>query len=166
MKSRNHKAALLLGGNLGDVRANLAEAQEKLNRFVKILRSSSLYKTEAWGMKDAPDFINQALIVQTELAPDTLLAKCILVEEQMGRARPAGEIETYQSRSLDIDILYYDHVLLDEKDLKLPHPKMHLRKFSLIPLREIAPDWVHPRFNKSIDQLIDECPDALEVESL
>jgi 2-amino-4-hydroxy-6-hydroxymethyldihydropteridine diphosphokinase len=156
-------AYLLTGSNLGNREQNLATACELVNRHCgSIIKSSSLYETAAWGKTDQPSFLNQALEVHTSLNA-TQLMRCVLkVEKMMGRMRK----EKYGPRIIDIDILLFNNEIHDYPFLKLPHPEMQNRRFALLPLAEIAPDAIHPVFNKTIAELLNECEDKLEVKKI
>ena len=156
-----NKAYLLIGGNLGDRSKNLNEAIESIARECgKIIKQSSLYETAAWGKTDQSAFLNQALVLQTELTPAELMNKLLDIEEKMGRQRK----EKNDPRIIDIDILFFDNEILDTKFLTLPHPQIQNRRFALVPLKEIAADLVHPIFMKTISTLLKECPDKLDVK--
>lgn len=153
---------LLLGSNLGDRRGHMAEAIEHIRTFATVVQTSSIYTTGAWGNTNQPDFLNQVIEVDTTVSPGELLQNILNVESKMGRSR----IEKWGARIIDIDILFYRDTIVDSTDLKVPHPQMQNRKFTLIPLREIAPDFVHPLFRKTITRLDEECTDTLEVRRL
>jgi 2-amino-4-hydroxy-6-hydroxymethyldihydropteridine diphosphokinase len=154
------KVYLLLGGNLGDRTLYLQQARENINGQVgPLTRSSKVYETAAWGKTDQPNFLNQVLEVQTELTPEKVLQSINSIEQELGRVRH----EHWGARVIDIDILFYDNLVQQTQRLTIPHPQLHLRRFTLMPLAEIAPDLVHPVLSKSINQLLQECPDELEV---
>jgi 2-amino-4-hydroxy-6-hydroxymethyldihydropteridine diphosphokinase len=153
---------ILLGSNLGDKVKNLQQACELINRRAgAISRCSSLYLTESWGFKTSDTFINQVIEVKTNESPEQLLAILLAIENELGRKRNgAGEFE---SRVIDLDLLFYNNLVLRSVGLILPHPLLHKRKFVLIPMNELNPQWVHPVFGKTIAQLLDECDDHLKV---
>jgi 2-amino-4-hydroxy-6-hydroxymethyldihydropteridine diphosphokinase len=158
-----NKAYLLTGGNIGDPKKNLAHARTQIAAHCgHILHSSSLYETAAWGKKDQPAFINQALEIETTLLPQELLQKLLDIEKMNGRIRQ----EKYGPRTLDIDILLYDDRVIREPLLTIPHPELQNRRFALAPLAEIAPLLVHPVFDKTIRQLLEECADMSAVRKL
>ena len=156
------KAYLLMGGNLGDRLRNLNEAADALQKLGKIVSVSSYYETAAWGKIDQPSFINQALVLETRLAPEQLLLRLLEIEQRIGRIRK----EKYGPRLIDIDILLYEQLVLNSTALQLPHPQLPNRRFALTPLAEIAPELQHPVLHKSIAALLDICPDTLEVKKL
>ncbi len=154
---------LLIGGNDGDRKANLAKALENIEGTgSRILRRSSLYETAPWGKADQNDFLNQALQVQTSLDAPALLEELLKIEEKMGRRR----LEKYGSRIIDLDILFFNETIIDSPRLIVPHPEIQNRRFVLAPMEEIAPDYVHPVLRKSIRELLESCPDKLEVKKL
>ncbi|MEJ7779152.1 MAG: 2-amino-4-hydroxy-6-hydroxymethyldihydropteridine diphosphokinase [Daejeonella sp.] len=154
---------LLLGSNLGDSRKSIHGALSYIDGQIGAVNlRSSLYQTASWGKHDQPDFINQAVCVDTDLSPGELLKGILEIELELGRER----ISKWGSRTIDIDILFYDDQVLDEPDLIIPHPYLHQRRFSLMPLYEIAPNLIHPVFNKSVGELLDELPDNLFVKKL
>lgn len=154
------KLYLLLGGNLGNRTAYLQQARESIAAQVGgIQQSSKIYETAAWGKTDQPNFLNQVLEVKTGLAPEQVLQQINSIEHELGRVR----LEHWGSRVIDIDILFYNALVLQTQRLTIPHPQLHARRFTLLPLAEIAPELVHPVLEKSISQLLEECTDVLEV---
>ena len=131
------KAALSLGGNIGDVRDTIANALRHLEAAgMRVVARSSDYRTRPWGKTDQPDFTNVSAVVETALPPLQLLATCLDVERQLGRVRH----ERWGPRVIDIDLIAYDDVSMEIPELTLPHRHAHERGFVLIPLAEIAPD--------------------------
>lgn len=156
-----NQAFLLTGGNLGDKKQNLATARDLINEQLGIIiAASSLYETAAWGITDQPTYLNQALEISTTLNARQLIRRILKLEKQMGRERK----EKYGPRVIDIDILLFNDEKHNYRFLKLPHPEMQNRRFALLPLAEIAAEKVHPVFNKTIDELLIECKDELEVK--
>ena len=154
---------LLLGSNLGDRKKYLFDATANIEQKIGvIIRKSSLYQTASWGKPDQPDFINQVISVDTDLLPLELLKKVLEIELVLGRQR----VEKWGSRTIDIDILFYESSIVNHPDLTIPHPYLHERRFSLMPLAEIAPDIIHPIFNRSIKELLDNLSDNLFVKKL
>lgn len=154
------KLYLLLGGNMGNRVVYLEKAREMINKQVGTLTcSSNIYETAAWGKTDQPSFLNQVLEVQTALQPEQVLYSINNIEQELGRER----FEHWGSRVIDIDILFYDDLVLQTQRLTIPHPHLHSRRFTLAPLAEIAPDLVHPVKTKAIAELLAICEDALEV---
>ena len=157
---RIHRVSLLFGSNLGDRALHIQHAMKSVQVGIgKAEKISSLYETEPWGVSDQPDYLNAAMIIQTNYTPQQLLSRLKQIEIQEGRA----DQKKYASRTLDIDILFYDDLALNSKKLTIPHPKLHLRKFALVPLNEIAGEIMHPVFKKSISKLLKESGDPLDV---
>jgi 2-amino-4-hydroxy-6-hydroxymethyldihydropteridine diphosphokinase len=146
-----------IGTNLNNREHNLKEAVIKIEEYIgKILLSSSVFETEPWGFQAENEFLNLVVKVETQLNPSGLLGRILMIESLLGRLR--GE-KHYSSRVIDIDILLYEDLVIDEIGLKIPHPMMAERKFVLVPLCEIAPEIVHPVLNKSIESLLELCKD-------
>lgn len=156
-----HTAYLLIGGNLGNRTEYLAKARENIRLHCgNIVHSSSIYETAAWGVTDQPSFYNQSLAVETSLQPDALMQQLLAIEEEMGRRR----LQKMGPRIIDLDILLIDGLIINSGLLTLPHPALPARKFALLPLSEIAPALLHPVLHKTIQQLLDECTDELDVQ--
>ena len=154
MKSKNATAVLLLGCNSGDCVQNILNALILLEKRVgKIIKSSSLFETSPWGFADQPEFLNQAVIIETLLQPLKLLEVLKNLEIEMGRITT----EKWKQRCIDIDILFYDASVFESEELIIPHPHLHNRKFALIPLLEIMPEFTHPVIKKKIKELTDNC---------
>jgi 2-amino-4-hydroxy-6-hydroxymethyldihydropteridine diphosphokinase len=135
------RAFLGLGSNLGDRLANLQRAVERLrSRGVRVLRSSRVYETEPVGGPPQPDYLNAVLEVETELDPRALLSACLEVEAELGRTRR----QRWGPRTIDIDLLTYDDLRIEEPGLEVPHPRMHQRAFVLVPLLELVADTTLP----------------------
>jgi len=149
------KSCLLLGSNLGDREALLTEAQVLIGRDCgQIVKASKIYETEPWGFYSLTTFLNQALLIDTLLSPEILLVRCLAIETHLGRERQMFSIETYCSRKIDIDILFYESLICQTPDLSLPHPRLHLRKFVLEPLADVAPDWRHPALGLTVGEML------------
>ena len=145
-----------LGSNLGDKRKQLLVATTLLaERGGDILALSDFYKTTPWGYQSVYPFLNRVVHLETQLSPHELLALTQQIEGEMGRIAKSKD-QHYIDRAIDIDILLYDKVILQTPDLIVPHPLMHLRLFVLQPLAEIAPDLIHPVFNKTAMELYQE----------
>ena len=156
-------AHLLIGGNLGNRKENLSKAVSLINEQCGALtRSSSIYETEAWGKTDQPSFLNQALEISTSLTARLLMRRVLRIEEEMGRIRK----EKLGPRIIDIDILLFENEIHDLRFLKIPHPEMQNRRFVLVPLAEINSTLQHPVLKKTIAELLEECPDNLEVKKI
>ena len=154
-------AYLLIGGNLGDRAAYLAEAVNQISaQCGRVISTSSIYETAAWGNVNQPAFYNQAVKLVTILSPEALIERLLAIENEMGRVRT----EKYGPRTIDLDILMINDIVLNTPALTIPHPQMHNRRFALLPLHEIAPALHHPVFNKTIHDLLLNCLDTLDVQ--
>lgn len=155
-------AYILLGSNLGDRKENLRVARESIKRKVgTIENSSSIYETEPWGAGSKDLFVNQIIIIETNLSAQSLLENLLTIEDEMGRIRDADNKNA--SRIIDLDILFYNDEVMFSDRLTIPHPRMHVRKFTLVPLVELAPNFMHPLIGKTALKLLMECPDDLNV---
>lgn len=158
-----YTAYLLIGGNLGDRMANLQSACERIEAATgDIISASGVYETAAWGNTEQPSFLNQVLVLQTTMAPEQLMSALLDIEASMGRVR----MEKMGPRIIDIDILLVDDMVLDTTLVQLPHPALHLRRFALTPLSEVAPGKRHPLLQKTVSELLTVCPDALAVQKI
>jgi 2-amino-4-hydroxy-6-hydroxymethyldihydropteridine diphosphokinase len=153
-------AYLLIGGNVGDRLSNLQLAISKISDNVgQITKISSIYETAAWGKTDQDAFLNQVLMIQTNLSPLDLLKSILNIELEMGRIRN----EKYAARTIDIDILYFNDLVIDSNDLIIPHPRISERKFVLVPIHEIAASMIDKRTEKTIHEMLETCMDTLPV---
>jgi 2-amino-4-hydroxy-6-hydroxymethyldihydropteridine diphosphokinase len=153
-------AYLSLGSNEGNRQQMLDSALAHIAQDCgNVSLQSSVYETAAWGLEDQPGFLNMAVAITTALAHLQLLAAIRNIETLLGRKR---EI-MWGQRTIDIDILFYNNDTINSTDLVIPHPRLHERRFVLVPLMEIAPGFVHPIFYKNITTLLTECEDDLEV---
>ena len=153
-------AYLLIGSNQGDREALLAQAVEKINKTIgRVKEKSKLYETQAWGVTDQPDFLNQALAVDTTLHAQKVLDEILNIEKEMGRVRT----QKWTERTIDIDILMYDDLVIQTPTLTIPHPALQERNFALIPLMEIAGEVEHPVLHLTIEEIYFDCKDPLDV---
>jgi 2-amino-4-hydroxy-6-hydroxymethyldihydropteridine diphosphokinase len=151
-----------IGTNLGNRESNLEQAIARIEEYIgRILKSSSIYETEPWGFQAKDEFLNMVVKVETTLTPSGLLGKILMIESLLGRVR--GQ-KRYTSRLIDIDILLYVDLIVNEESLKIPHPLFHERKFVLVPLCEIASEMIHPVLKKSIADLLEICKDTSNVK--
>ena len=155
---------LLLGSNLGDRSGNLQKTLLMIREcFGHIVSVSSVYETAPWGYTSKNSFLNQSLAIWSELDPRHILEQIHMMEARLGRLE---RNPVYADRVIDIDILFYGDTVLACPDLHIPHKKVHERRFSLVPLAEILPDFEHPVFRKKIRTLLAECKDELPVERI
>ena len=163
-KKQMHKVVLLLGSNQGSRSENLEQAIKMIRELVgKVRKISSVYLTQPWGFESPDAFLNQALLLHTSLEPTELLGVVQKIEKELGRKR---RINFYTSRTIDIDIIFYDQLVIEKPELTLPHPLMQLRKFVLVPIFEILPGYRHPVDGRTVEQMLDDCDDELKVELL
>ena len=162
--SPDQVAYLGVGSNLGDPVENCRRAIERIDAsgWVRVLRKSSLYRTEPVGMTDQPWFVNAAIEVRTSLDAHDLLGLLQGIETEMGRVR----LQKWGPRIIDLDILFYDQAIIQDDVLVVPHPELHKRRFVLEPLNEIAPYIIHPLYGISVKGLLDRLDDAGAVEKI
>lgn len=152
---------LLLGSNLGDSRTLLEKAKIEISNDIgEIVKSSSVYSTKAWGIENQADFLNQVVEVESDLTAVKILQKINKIEGKLGRVRYIK----WHSRIIDIDILYYGNKIIDTEKLRVPHPENQNRNFVLVPMAEIAPEFIHPKLLLSQKALLENCTDKLEVK--
>ncbi len=158
-----HLVYILLGSNQGILAQQLENACLAIENEIGIIEDkSSYYQTAAWGNTQQDAFLNQVILVRTELNPKETLEKLLAIETKMGRQR----ITKWEPRMIDLDILFYDVLVLNEKDLIIPHPHIQDRMFTLAPLVEIAAAFIHPVLHLSMKTLLEICPDPLMVEKM
>ena len=158
---------LLIGGNQGNRQQIINNATNLIQQRIGFVAvSSHIYETEPWGDFQDPNtqpFLNIALLVHTNLTPLQALSSALLIEKELGRQRiglpSSSELRTYSSRPIDIDLIFFGNLVINTPTLTLPHPRMHLRRFVLKTLCDIAPDYIHPLFNKTLNTLLSECTD-------
>jgi 2-amino-4-hydroxy-6-hydroxymethyldihydropteridine diphosphokinase len=146
---------LQLGSNLFNREAQLKIARETIDRRIgAVLTASAIYETPAWGIEDQPDFLNQVIKVGTDLNPMEVLLGALAIEEEMGRKR----LQKWGPRLIDIDIIAIDDQVINLPQLVVPHPWMHVRRFVLEPMHDIAPLWVHPILGLTVRELLEKLP--------
>ncbi|MBN1665980.1 MAG: 2-amino-4-hydroxy-6-hydroxymethyldihydropteridine diphosphokinase [Anaerolineales bacterium] len=154
-----HQVYLALGTNLGEREANLAAARAALPPLVREVTASPIYCTPPWGFEQQPDFLNQVVLAQTEASPLELLAYLKQVEAQVGR-KPTFR---YGPRVVDLDILFYDDLVLQHPELTIPHPRLAERAFVLVPLADLAPELRHPVSGQTVQAMLAALPvDGIE----
>lgn len=152
---------LIIGGNLGDRIANLHEAILRIEAEVGLVsKKSAVFETAAWGFTEQPAFLNQVIEVSTPMTAPEVLQAVLGIELEMGRIR----ISKLGPRNIDIDILFYNNEVISSPNLQIPHPDLHNRRFVLVPLAELTPQLIHPVLNKTVIEMLNECPDILEVK--
>ena len=155
-----NKLFLITGGNIADRKKNLETAAALIKERVgKIIKHSKIYETEAWGIRDQPAFYNQVLVIESKFSAREILTAILKIEEEMGRKRTVKNA----ARIIDIDILFFNDDIVNEQNLVIPHPEIGNRRFVLSPLNEIAPQMIHPVSKKTIQQLLSESKDQLNV---
>lgn len=160
MQRKFEKVILILGGNKGDRNGLLASALEAVSELGEMTAKSKVYETEAWGGVAEGPFLNQIVEITTNYSPSELLAFIQKTETDLGRQRD----EHWGDRTMDIDIIYFGVQVIETSELKIPHPFLAERRFVLMPLAEILPDFIHPVLGKSSLELLEECEDRSEVK--
>lgn len=156
-----HKAYLLLGSNRGDRFSMLNQARELIREQTgRISQESSVFESVPWGFSDETNFLNQVICIETFFLPLDLLDRLMHIETILGRTRNAGG---YSSRLIDIDILFYDNIVLIDENLTIPHPRLHERLFTLLPLAELTEDLIHPKMHFTVGELLQQCEDKSDV---
>ena len=159
-----HQVFLSIGGNLGNKRANFDKVYTHIqNELGCIVLRSSVYETPAWGFDSEDPFWNQVLCIETHLNPSEILDNIEKIDAVFGRKRSENG---YSSREMDIDILYFDDRIFNNENLTIPHPLLHKRLFVLVPLAEIAPDFVHPVLKLSSLEMLNKCEDKSEIKKV
>ena len=154
---------LITGGNIGDRKKNLKVAAALVEKRIgKIIRSSKIYETDAWGIMNQPSFYNQVLIVESDFSANKVMQKILEIEKEMGRIRTIKNA----ARIIDIDILFFNNETINKQNLIIPHPEIANRRFVLVPLNELVPEMIHPVLKKSIADLLSICKDPLKVAPL
>ena len=148
---------------MGNAQTNLKQAVYAIQQLPTVLKAcSSIYQTKAWGNTNQADFLNAAILIETELNPHQLLEKLLAIETEMGRTRN----QKWEERIIDIDILFFDNLTINAPDLTVPHPHIPNRRFTLVPMLQIAPNFIHPVLNKNIQLLLNNCIDDLSVTEI
>lgn len=159
-----HQVFLSIGGNLGNKRANFDKVYSHIqNELGCIVLRSSVYETPPWGFDSEDSFWNQVLCIETLLNPSEILAKIKNIDAAFGRKRIS---EGYSSREMDVDILYFEDKIFETENLTIPHPLLHKRLFVVVPLAEIAPDFVHPVLKLTSVEMLNNCEDKSEIKKV
>lgn len=152
-----HLGYIAFGSNVGNRKANILSAMEMMReKGMDFLKISTMYETEPYGVTSQPKFMNCVALIQTELSPIILMETLLKIEEALGRVR---EVK-WGARTIDLDIIFYDHKIVSFANLVIPHPDMQNRTFVLEPLSEIAPNYVHPLLHKTVVELLEELKEA------
>lgn len=154
-----HQVVLLIGGNLGDRLSYLTQAVERLQMYFQLLKKSEIYETEAWGGHSTGNYLNQALLMNSVHSASQVLDIVQGIERQLARERKVR----WGNRTMDIDIIYYDDLILNTPLLQIPHPLLQERRFVLRPLVEIIPEYIHPEFKVNQLILLDRLKDSSSV---
>ena len=152
-----------LGSNLGNKKNNIVSACQAIGHFGEMLQISSLYETAAWGFNSTNVFYNACVEIETELDPQTLLAELMTIEDNLGRERSAVG---YADRKIDLDILFFEDLILETAELVIPHPRIAERKFTLYPLNELDSNFMHPKFKRTVNELLNLCLDSTQIKRI
>ena len=157
---------ILFGSNMGDKNGIFNQACLYINnRCGRVVQVSSPYESEPWGFEAEEWFLNRVIVIETAFDPDELMKQLLAIEHELGRERHP-DAEGYVSRTADLDILYYGNRVICDDTLIVPHPRLHQRRFALLPMCEVAPDLVHPAFRLTQTELLERCPDTLTVRRI
>lgn len=163
----HHTVYLLLGSNIGDSISHLNSARVLIEQEIgEITKASSIYKTEPWLMEAEQWFHNQVLEVKCQVSPEKLLQTIIALEEKLGRTRSENQSSGYESRTIDMDILYFDQAIVESESLIVPHPRIQERRFVLEPMCELSPLFIHPILHKTQRAMLDICTDHSTIERI
>ena len=156
-----NKLYILLGSNMGNSKSNLLLAEKYIAKKIgAVIRKSNFYETAAWGNTNQADFLNQVIIVVSKHTAEKVIEKILAIEKEMGRIRTKKNAP----RLIDIDILFFNKEIIKTQNLTVPHPALQNRRFVLVPLNELSPNFIHPVLNTTIHQLLLTCPDILTVK--
>lgn len=154
---------ILQGSNEGDRLDYLETSVKQIEENIgKIVKYSSIYESEPWGFETNIWFLNRVIVVETSLTPKIVLSKLLLIETELGRNRFSDGV--YHSRTLDLDILFVEKEIISTTNLVVPHPQLQNRRFTLLPLAEISPKFIHPSLNKTMIELLAQCTDKSKVQ--
>ena len=162
----NNQVGLLLGSNFENKKKYLFSAVEAISKKHLVVKSSSVYSSSAWGYESDNDYVNQAIIINCAISAELLLQELLHIEKELGRTRSVLVENIYEDRAIDIDIIFFSNFIINSPSLVVPHPRMQLRRFCLLPFNEIAPNFLVPKMNKTINQLLSSCKDKTKVKCL
>ncbi|MFM7078797.1 MAG: 2-amino-4-hydroxy-6-hydroxymethyldihydropteridine diphosphokinase [Bacteroidota bacterium] len=163
MKKCKHQAVIMLGGNIGDTICLFESTRSELKAAeIEILAESAVFRSEPWGNELQRSFLNQCLLIETDKNPDSLMNLLQKIELSHGK----NTLFENGPRTLDLDIIFYDDLILNSPTLKIPHPRAHLRRFNLLPMAQIVPDFIHPVIKMTVFELLNDCKDPLEIHGL
>lgn len=158
-----NKVYIILGSNIGDKKSYIDKACVEISEKIgSIGLYSSYYQTSPWGFQSDDEFLNRVICVQSKLTPNYIMETLLEIENKLGRVRLAKD-EGYQSRTIDLDILLIDDLIIESELLVVPHPRMKERRFVLVPLSEIAGEYIHPKYESTINYLLSICEDEEAV---
>lgn len=164
MSLKQNNIFLSLGSNLGNRAEMLNRAIEAIGaKCADVVAVSNMYQTEPLGFVSEKRFLNCCIEIETAYSPEELVTALLEIELELGRTRNDA-LQGYSNRLIDIDIVFYNHLVLDSPNLVVPHPRMQLRRFVLLPLSELCPQFVHPVLKKTVTDLLAECADVSKVE--
>lgn len=158
MSQTKNEVVILLGANLGDKKAMFSQVKTYITEHIgDCQKESAIYASKAWGFVSDSEFYNQVIVIETDFSAQDVLLRCQAIEKRCGRIREKDN--EYEDRAIDIDLLYFNNDIVDTDNLVIPHPLLQERRFTLEPLCEILPDYVHPIYIKTNAQLLKECVD-------
>lgn len=158
-----HKVFILLGSNMGRRNIFLSKARDFIEANAGLIqKQSSIYETAAWGNTKQKAFLNQVIVIVTDLSPVQLMHQLLRIEQELGRVR----IQKFGPRTIDLDILFFDDLVMTNKTVTLPHPAIQDRRFVLVPLVELSPRKVHPVYRQTVSSLLKKCTDTLAVTAI
>lgn len=150
-----------IGSNKGNKEKNIRTAINLISDMIGIIQKiSNFYLTEPWGFISNKDFLNCVVLIDTKLLPDKLLKQISEIEKQLKRIRKSS---SYEDRTIDIDILFYENEIIKSENLIIPHPKLQERLFVLMPMNDISPEFIHPIYNQTISELLEKCTDCSKI---
>lgn len=162
-QNNNIRVFLSLGSNLGNKLENLQQCVSEISKIAQLKKISSVYESPPWGYSDPNSYLNAVIQINTGESANSMLDKLLGIEKKLGRKRSVERPDIYNNRSIDIDILFFGSSLIEESELIIPHPRLHLRNFVLRPLVDVAPDFIHPALHIPLRDLLRLSPDKSEI---